>query len=388
MTDIGQCQLRFLLPLFTLWLSIRGRYNFRNISRYSTLAEQTYAHNFSQDFDWLDFNIRLVQQALSTDCIIALDPSFITKSGKCSAGVGKYWSGAAGMTKWGQEFTGLAAVDLTDNTALHLEAVQTVLEEEDNLLSYYARIITQRAEALLTVSQHIVCDAYFAKASFVDQLTQAGFELITRLRQDQALRYYYHGVQRRGAGRPKTYDGKVDPTDLRADLFTPCAVADDGSWRAFEAVVHVNAWQRAARVVIIHRYDRLGTRTGYTILVSTDVHLSGGEIVLAYKARFQQEFLFRDAKQELGLQDCQAYTQNKINFHLNVSLTVGSLAKVAHHLGEQDKTDRPFSIADIKTRYVNEYFALRIIHRSGLDADKGIISGLIDEIKTWGLRRA
>src|SRR6056297_3804302 len=138
-SEIGKWQRKFLLHLFPLWLSIRGRYNFTNLARYGGHQESTYRKHFSRDFDWLDFNTRLVERYLSSDRILALDPSFISKSGKHSAGVGYFWSGSAGSTQWGKELCGVSAVDLTDKTALHLVlvAVQSMDFDVENPLDYY-----------------------------------------------------------------------------------------------------------------------------------------------------------------------------------------------------------------------------------------------------------
>ncbi len=388
MTEVGRWQHKFLLHLFPLLLSIRGRTNFVNLARYSDSAESTYRKNYADNFDWLNFNTHLVHSYLSPDRIIALDPSYITKSGKHSDGVAYFWSGAAGMAKWGQEFCGLAAVDLHDKTALHLLAVQTLPDQELSLVDYYASIVTINATQLLQVSDYLVADAYFGKSSFVDQVTDCGLQLITRLRKDQVMYYLYQGPRRSGAGAPKRYDGKVDTPSLRQDIFTPCAQADDKSWMAFEAIVYVKAWKRKAKVVVMLRYDDQGKVCGHSTFACTDVALNGGDIVLSYQARFQQEFLYRDAKQELGLQDCQAYSWQKIDFHLNASLTAVSLAKAAHHLQLQTSNDEPFSIADVKTMYVNENLALRIIRGCGICPNSPIIRRLLPEIKKFGLRRA
>ena len=90
MTGIGAWQRQFLLALFPLWLSIRGRYNFANLARYGARAESTYRNHFAKPFDWLDFNCRLVKQTLSGPLIIALDPCYLPKSGKCTEGVDKF----------------------------------------------------------------------------------------------------------------------------------------------------------------------------------------------------------------------------------------------------------------------------------------------------------
>mgnify|MGYP003439838048 CR=1 FL=1 len=40
-----------------------------------------------------------------------------------------------------------------------------------------------------------------------------------------------------------------------------------------------------------------------------------GHIIQYYKSRFQIEFFYRDAKQDTGLNHCQARSENKLNFH-------------------------------------------------------------------------
>ena len=49
-------------------------------------------------------------------------------------GVGHFYSGVAGQTKCGMEASGLAAVNLKNEMAMHLEMVQTVHREEDETL--------------------------------------------------------------------------------------------------------------------------------------------------------------------------------------------------------------------------------------------------------------
>ena len=307
-----------------------------------------------------------MDQYLSQDRIIAFDPSYVRKSGKHTPGVGYFHSGCAGGRRWGLEFSGIAVVDLEDKTALHLEAVQTVDKaDQESLLDYYASIIELRAAQLRGVSRYVVADAYFSRDPFVGQLTGSGFDLITRLRQDVRLRYFYQGTYS-GKGRPKTYDGKVNPLDLRMDIFQICDQAQDGSWISYQAVVQVQAWKRSAKIVIQHMLDAQTDQViGYRIYASTDTEITGQKLVHAYRCRYQQEFLFRDAKQHTGLEHGQARSWRKIDFHLNISMTIVSLAKAAHHLSLPAEQRGAFSMADIKTRYANKYIALRIFSMCG-----------------------
>jgi hypothetical protein len=386
MDDVGVWQRDFLLDLFDLWLCIHGRYNFTHLARYDERDESTFRNNFARPFDFFQLNLLLVKKHLSEDCIIAFDPSYITKSGKCTDGTGYFYSGSAGQVKWGMKGSGLAAVDLQNKVALHLDMIQTVgRHESETLLDYYASTIIARKDRLQSVSTQVVVDAYFSKPPFVNQLVAEGFEVTSRLRKDAKIRYLYHGPRQKRRGAPQKFDGYVDVRNLREDVFTPCAVDEKGKWIAYQAVVNVEALKRKVMLVVVHDFNNDGEISGHRLYISTDTKLDGGEVLHIYQCRFQQEFLYRDAKQELGLEHCQAYSWQKNDYHFKVALTVGSLAKVAYHLRGPGEAVGAFSIADIKQRHMNEYQAQRILSVFRLDLDEALIRKLLPKISNFGL---
>jgi hypothetical protein len=380
---INPWQRRFMLHLFSLWLAIRGRYNFTNLSRWGELGEDTYRQNFGRSFDWLAFNSTLVHEHLDSQRVIAFDPCFLPKSGKHTAGVDYFYSGCAGREQRGLEFCGMAAVDLSDKAALHLEAVQTAPAHK-NRLAYYAGILCQRSEELLLVSRYVVVDAFFAREPFISPLKAKGYEVTTRLQKNQHVRYLYYGPKRKGKGRGKTYDGRIDPRNLRADYFTPCAKAEDGSWIAYHAVANVKSWKRNARLVIVHQLDQKGDIKTVNMYACTDTDIDGGEVLHMYGCRFQIEFLYRDAKQFAGLTHCQARSEEKLHFHLNTALTAVSLAKAAHHLDKPAEERGAFSMADIKTLYANELLLDQFIATFGNDLNPKEINSIRERLRNLG----
>jgi hypothetical protein len=385
MSNIKRWQFKFISNLIPLFLAMRGRYNFSNMARWGDYIEGTYRENYSRSFDWLRFNVTLAEQSLSSDLAIAFDPSFLPKSGKHTPGIGYFYSGCAGRELRGLELSGLAVIDQQDKTTLHLEAIQTInLEQEESLLSFYARSITERADSLKRISSLLVVDAYFSRYPFIEAMQNAGFDVVTRLRKDARLRYLYHGPKRKGRGRPKKYDGRIDIYNLRVDQVRPCAQAEDGSWIAYELIANVQAWKRNVKIVIVHELNTDGSIKRARIIASTDLQLDGGSLLLAYHSRFQIELLYRDAKQHLGLTHCQARSEEKIDFHLNASLTTVSLAKVAHHLSDQNYEQKAFSLADIKTRYANELLLDRFISTFGINPQLSKIKTFRDEIRNIG----
>lgn len=77
------------------------------MERYGTHCEQTYRTNFNRGrakcIDWMKLNLALCQRYLNMDGLlaIAIDPSYISKSGKQTPHIGTFWSGYASFMKHG-----------------------------------------------------------------------------------------------------------------------------------------------------------------------------------------------------------------------------------------------------------------------------------------------
>jgi hypothetical protein len=117
------------------------------------------------------------------------------------------------------------------------------------------------------------------------------------------------------------------------------------------------------------------------IYFSTNLKQETSQIVAYYRARFQMEFVFRDAKQFTGVNTCEARSKEKINFHTNIALTAVNLAKV-DWLSNKQNFKKPFSIADYKTQFNNELLINRFIVMFGINPNltknKNIINKLMD----------
>jgi hypothetical protein len=88
-----------------------------------------------------------------------------------------------------------------------------------------------------------------------------------------------------------------------------------------------------------------------------------------YQARFQIEFIFRDAKQFTGLSDCQARHLPRLDFHFNASLTALNLAK--HELSSCHSSAKSFvfSMAYYKRMEFNKHLLSTFIDKLDLDPD-------------------
>jgi hypothetical protein len=368
MDGIGKWQADSFLHLVPLWLQLRGRYNFENLCRQGKFSAFTYRRWFSATFDFTTFNQLLISDYTGKERIIAFDPSFIAKSGKHTHGLSYFWSGCAQAMKKGLEIAGLAAVDVLNHTAFHYQATQTVLAEGESLLVYYAKLISGQADRLLSLSRFLVVDAYFSKYSFVEKVTVSGLQVITRLRDDARLFYPYLGPKREGRGRPTKYAGKVNVKQLDEQYFKLCLKEED--FTCFQALLYSKALKRLVNIVIVHHYKEDGSIKSCKIFASTDTTLQGSDLWLYYHLRFQIEFLYRDAKQFLGLTHCQSRQENRLSFQFNLSLTLISLVKIVHWLTKPAEQRGAFSLQDIKTHYTNQMLLERFFVAFGICPQK------------------
>src|SRR5690606_35601764 len=178
---------------------------------------------FEQDFDFAEFNTRLIQQYGSGKYVLAFDPSFINKSGKHTPHMGMFWSGCEQRSKRGLEIGVLAAVDLEHETAFSLRIQQSMSSKElkerkTTSVHKYAEQILECGEAIKELGiSYLTADAFFAKRNFISAIREgSGLHIITKARNDANFMYPYNGPQRvvGKRGRDKKYDGKVDVKKL------------------------------------------------------------------------------------------------------------------------------------------------------------------------------
>jgi Transposase DDE domain len=369
MSGITKCQFKFIPHVMRLFLSMRVRRTYLNLARHGDYCEQSFRLNYEKDFDFKSYNTALIRRYCGAELIWIFDPSYLAKSGKHTPGVGYFWSGSAGAMKWGLELSALAIGDIDNHTAMHYNVTQTqAIKGEESLLTYYANLLIEQAEERQKLSKFLAVDAFFSKKPFIDSICAAGFTIVTRLQNNIYLRYAYTaptdetGKKR---GRPKEYDGKIDAKNVSLDHFK--LVKSDENARIYEGIAHVRCLKRWGKIVIVHYLKEDGTVRNVSIYYCSDKEIGGLKVYQYYRLRYQIEFLFRDAKGHLGLEDSQSRQENAIDFHCNMALTTLNTAKAMHWFDKPKEERPPFSMADIKTQYVNELLLDKLIIIYGKD---------------------
>lgn len=156
-----------------LYMVLPRKINFTQMERYSESCGQRFRQLYERDFDWMEFNTQLMRRRLGSGLrkAVAIDASYISKAGKKTPYIGKFWSGSAGAMKRGLEILGIGIVDVDMRDCMMLRAVQTLDKtalqdkgEDYNLADWYLDVLREHRERLLAITRYVVADAWFSKA--------------------------------------------------------------------------------------------------------------------------------------------------------------------------------------------------------------------------------
>lgn len=352
----------------------------------------------------MGLNAQLIEGAIpsSATAIGAMDCSFIPKSGKTTYGLDWFYNGSANRSEKGLEISVIAVIDVAAHRGYSLSVQQTpanlgvnlrkpqskriaweTIERVQKMLQHLPEktksdpIVPQIAPTVSRIDHYLkqlkdtrrylpaavkywAVDGFYSKKKFVDGVVELDLQVISKLRNDADMRYLYTGVQKhRGAKRK--YDGKVDLSDL--SRFIPVQQLEP-QLNLYTAVVWHVSLKRKIRLAVLVDTRKAG-KTAYVLLFSTDVDLDAILIVQYYRARFQIEFVFRDAKQFTGLCDAQTRNPQRLNFHFNASLTTLNLAKYQEQLRHAQldtaQPSTPFSMTSYKRFAFNDHLLERFI---------------------------
>lgn len=398
-----------------------GKVNFTNLSRYSDLSEKTYRRHFKNTQGFETLNQQLIAQVYGPKQgprIAAVDCTFVGKSGRHTSGLDSFYNSTIAKAQRGLEWSVIAVIDVNQGTGYTLSSqqteaglsqkkqakqaasqipIETPTPQEPkvvaptqpptaapkipcpNRMDFYLGHLAESQSYFPQDIRYVVADAFYSKFKWVNGVVGLGLHAIGKLRADANLKVLYTGIQK-PKGRRRQFDGKLNCADLSRFEF----VQDlDKTTKLYTAVVYSVSLKRKVRLVYLLK-DKDHKRS-YVLLFSTDLEIAPYDLYRFYKARFQIEFIFRDAKQFTGLEDCQSCDADKLDFHFNASLTALNLAKVdlLHQHASLDPIS--FSIASYKRLALNDHLLERFI--AMFDLDPTLIKSLpaYDAMRSYGL---
>ena len=345
---LAKPQKRFMLVMFSAFFAFRGRANRTNLHRYGAPSPRTQYRQARKEFDFVKFNLDSlkIEDIEGHEQVGVIDESFIKKSGKHTAGIGKFWSGCASRVLKGQSISLIAIADLTNHTAYSVNARQIPPKNSNETqLKFAIRHYNDIRKSLPDSVRIWLADGAYAKKPFVDGICQNDDILVSKLRKDAAMQHLYHGPRRPGPGRPRKYDGKVIISDISHWTFVRNI---DNNVSMFTNRFWHNSLKMEIRVVMLRRFTN--NKWTQVLLFSTQPEMPPEEVYRLYSSRFQIEFIFRDAKQHTGLEDAQVRDLKSLDFHFNLSLAALNILR----LEERERGHSVISIASARRRKQNE----------------------------------
>jgi hypothetical protein len=341
-----------------------GKVNYTNLSRYSDLSERTYRRHFERGMGVECLNQSLIEQVRHEPSaqIAVVDCTFLEKSGRHTYGLDWFYNGKPQRAEKGLEISVVAIVDIEQNTGYTLSAQQTAAglsrpgetkvapdAAQGNRIDFYLGHLAYCMLYFPVWVRYVVADGFYSKYKWVTGVVQLGFHAIGKLRCDANLKFLYDGPYQ-GRGARRKYDGKVNLKDHRR--FQLVKRLEDGVY-LYTAVVWSVSLKRKVRLAYLLK-EHQGRRS-YVVLFSTDLEIDPGFLYRCYTARFQIEFIFRDARQFTGLADCQARSPEAIDTHVNAILMALNLAKATLQETQTEPAPMSFSIASLKRLALNEH---------------------------------
>jgi putative transposase len=195
---------------------------------------------------------------------------------------------------------------------------------------------------------YLVLDGHFGNHNALHMARQCGLHLMSKLRYDAALYFPYTGPYA-GRGPRRKYGPKVDDDHLPVHALKETTVEGHIETRLYQMQVLHKEFAQPLNVVIIAKTNLRTQARAHVVLFSSDLALAYAPLVDYDGLRFQIEFNFRDAKQYWGLEDFMNVTSTGVTNAANLSLFMVNVAYSLRAGGHARDPD--YSVLDLKADY-------------------------------------
>jgi putative transposase len=328
--------------------------------------------------------------------LLAGDETVVTKSGKHTPGLDRFFASLYGKSVPGLAFFTLSLISTKQRRSFPLAVEQVVrspAEQAASLakaakpttkrkpgrpkgststakltpgLSFELRRIQTQIAALLTriggvlPLTYLVLDGHFGNAAALVMARVCKLHLISKLRSDSALYLPYDGPYA-GRGPRRIYGDKLNPRAIPERYLCQTSVEKDIESRIYQLQARHKTCAQPLNVVCLIKTNLKTHAQAHVLLFSSDMALAFDKLLDYYCLRFQLEFNFRDAKQYWGLEDFMTTHPTRVTNAANLSLFMVNL--VERLLREMRQLQPEMSVLDLKAycrgaKYVEETIKL------------------------------
>jgi len=383
-------------------LAMTGRVTMLGISRWTGEggSYRTIQRFYNRAIAWAKVNWIFIRHHLldPTDIIvIGGDETVVTKSGKKSYGLDRFFSSLYGKPVPGLSFFTLSLISVKERTSYPVMMEQVLKEKEPEeqsdkkkpekkgkkqarkrgrpkgsqnknrreveLKPYLVHIQTMLKELLSLIGLDLnlvywVLDGAFGNHYALQMVRQCSLHLISKLRADAALYFPYAGPQKQ-VGAHKKYGHKLDYAHIPDQYLKETTVLEGIQTRIYQMTMGHKLFPDPLNVVIISKINLKTQARAHVVLFSSDLQLAYHKLIDYYRLRFQIEFNFRDAKQFWGLEDFMNVNQIPVYNAANLAMFMVNLGQVL--LCHFRPTCPTFSVNDLKAYFRGRKYVIETL---------------------------
>lgn len=351
-TDNGLL-IKQLSRVIVAMLVMTGRVTMLGLSRWGDVgcSYRTVQRVYGSSIEWGKLMWQFFWHELycpSHTYVLIGDKTVVSKAGKTTHGLDRFFSSIQSRPIKGLSFQVLALASVEGNWSCPVEVMQVIRSEEEKAATAKRKAkhkqsksdsaktiehcragrkkgsknkdkvnvplspeLTRLQAAVLRVLgfttkclslSHLVLDGEYGHNAVAQMARQCGLHIISKLRHDAALHLPFAGVYS-GHGPHRKYGDQLKMDQLPESALKSSSCEDGFESRTYQLQLWHKEFPTLLNVVILVKINLDTLQRAHVILFSTDLALSSDKIVQLYALRFQIEFNFRDAKQFWGLED-------------------------------------------------------------------------------------
>lgn len=379
-------------------LAMRGRVTMLGLSRWAGKggSDRTIQRFFNTTVSWSSLQWLLIRTHLGERAevmVAAGDEVIVTKSGKCTHGLDRFFCSIYSKVVPGLGFLSLSLISVKRRVSYpvvleQLEQAQLSVSQtasppqpqgkgkpgrrkgsknrnlRDVERSPYLQFVQHHLRYLLDlIGSYIQLDYFVFAGAFgnndaVQMVRQLGLHLISKLRYDSALYLPYSGPYA-GRGPWRKYGDKLDYQDIPEAYSKTSSTEKDIETKIYQIPVWHKKFADLLNVVVMVKRNLKTQKVAHVVLFSSDLDLSYDLGIAYYRLRCQIEFNFRDAKQHGGLEDFMVINEAPVYNSANLAMF---MVNVSQALIRPMRLQGPeLSVNDLKTWFRSRKYVVETL---------------------------
>jgi DDE superfamily endonuclease len=399
-----------------------GRVTMLGISRWAGEggSYRTVQRFFNKVIDWKNVQWSIIQNYFidtSDIFVIAGDETTVTKAGKKTFGLDRFYSSLFGKTVPGLSFFVFSLVNtkLRISLPIMVQQMHHTKEETEKItnepvekrgmgrpkgsknktrenveLSPHLKSIQNLLQQVVQLIgknihvKYVVLDGAFGHNDALQMVKLGGLgglELISKLKKNSQLYFLYEGAYS-GKGAPKKYGKQINYKKIPARFLKKSTCEKSIQTDIYQMTMLHKLFSQQLNIVIIVKQNLKTKARDFVILFSSDLNLDFEKLIEYYKLRFQIEFNFRDAKQYWGLEDFMNIKETPLTNAVNLAFFMVNLSHIL--INEVRPYNAEFSVQDLKAHYRGSKYLDEVLKLFPEKPDPILIQQIFKEITTIG----